>query len=303
MEQRTITTGSDDWLAFYLEQSAITNPRQRAGAFDFLPSEAAEISELLQNVLIHNWKIRSAGIVIDERRRLDIETRPVARLLERIDEAATLPWDVERDIERRIVVDCRHFATLLCSILRHRSVPARVRHGFASYLQPGHSQSHVICEYWDAVASRWERFDPDTLQPCADDSRFISADAAWRGIRAGILDPEQFGYAPDLRGAWCVRWEVVRDFAALNRHEMLTFDIWGLNGTYPYDAPLEPGDALLLDEIALQLRDERINFAALRAIYERDSRLRVPRIIHSQPYTTGRTEMVDLTLDGSMTSV
>jgi len=158
----------------------------------------------------------------------------------------------------------------------------------------------VICEYWDDARGRWALFDPDTLQPCDDETRFISADAAWRGIRAGVLDPAVFGYAPDLRDGWCVRWEFVRDFAALNKREMLTFDIWGLNASYPYDALLEAGDAALLDEIAALLLDEAGTFAALRAIYERDERVKVPRVIRSQPYTTGRMDTIDLVLDGSM---
>lgn len=287
-------------LDFYRKQSAITDPGEHAAVFDGLPAARAEIGPLLHNVLIHNWKIAAAGLALDEQRRADIETRPVARLLQRIEEAGALGWDVERDIGQRLVVDCRHFAALLCSILRHRSVPARTRHGFASYLQAGYSQSHVICEYWDDARGRWTRFDPDTLQPCDDETRFISADAAWRGIRAGVLDPAMFGYAPDLRGGWCVRWEFVRDVAALNKQEMLTFDIWGLNATYPYDAPLEPADASLLDEIAALIHDEAGTFAALRAIYERDERVKVPRVIRSQPYTTGRMDTIDLVLDGSM---
>jgi hypothetical protein len=293
-------TESLSLLDFYRKQSAITDPGEHAPAFGGLPSAPAEIGPLLHNVLIHNWKIAAAGLALDEQRRADIETRPVARLLQRIEEAGALGWDVERDIGQRLVVDCRHFAALLCSILRHRSVPARTRHGFASYLQAGHSQSHVICEYWDDARGRWARFDPDTLQPCDDETWFISADAAWRGIRAGVLDPAMFGYAPDLKGGWCVRWELVRDVAALNKREMLTFDIWGLNATCPYDAPLEPADASLLDEIAALLRDEAGTFAALRAIYERDERVKVPRVIRSQPYTTGRMDTIDLVLDGSM---
>lgn len=293
-------TESLSLLDFYRQQSAITDPGEHVAVFGDLPAAPAEIGRILHNVLVHNWKIVAAGLALDAQRRADIETRPVARLLQRIQEADALGWDVERDIGQRLVVDCRHFATLLCSILRHRSVPARTRHGFASYLQAGHSQSHVICEYWDEAGGGWARFDPDTLQPCDGESRFISADAAWRGIGAGELDPTTFGYAPDLKGGWCVRWELVRDFAALNKQEMLTFDIWGLNATYPYDAPLDPGDASLLDEIAALLHDEGGNFAALRAIYERDERVKVPRAIRSQPYTTGRMETIDLVLDGSM---
>lgn len=291
---------SDDMLQYYAAQSAVTDPKQYAYLYDSLPDTALEISRELQNILLHNWKTYAGGVQLTEQRRAEIEIRPIARLLGRIEELDARPWSVERPMDSRVVIDCRHFATLLCSILRYRGIPARTRHGFASYLQPGHSQSHVVCEYWDATERRWVAVDADTVQQGMPGDRFVTADAAWRSVVAGDMDAAQFGYAPDVRGAWCVRWEVVRDFAALNKQEMLTFDVWGLNASYQYDEDLLPQDAALLNRIATLLEDGRRQFATLRAIYEADERVRVPTTIRSQPYTTGLTHVIDLTADGSM---
>ncbi|WP_429232494.1 transglutaminase-like domain-containing protein [Inquilinus ginsengisoli] len=293
-------SGTGEILEYYRSHSVVTEPREYAHLYDRLPASIEDISRELHNVLIHNWKVYAEGIRLSAERRADIEIRPMARLLGCIERASAQPWDMERPPDSRVVVDCRHFATLLCSVLRHRTVPARTRHGFAWYLEPGHSQSHVICEYWDATAGRWVPVDPDTLQQDMPADRFVTADAAWRGIRAGALDAAQFGYGSDLRGAWCVRWEVIRDFAALNKHEMLTFDVWGLNASYEFNDTLLPRDAALLDRITSLLEDDRRNFSALRAIYEADERVRVPTVIRSQPYTTGLTHEVDLALDGSL---
>lgn len=268
--------------------------------YDSLPDTVEGVSKELQNILLHNWKVYAGGLQLSEPRRAEIEIRPIGRLLARIGEVDARPWGVERTIDSRVVVDCRHFATLLCSVLRHRGIPARTRHGFASYLEPGHSQSHVICEYWDSAHERWVPVDPDTVRQDMPLDQFITADAAWRGLMRGELDPGQFGYASHVRGAWCVRWEVVRDFAALNKQEMLTFDVWGLNASYAHDDSLSPQDVVLLDHITALLEDGRRQFTALRAIYENDERVRVPRVIRSQPYTSGLTHMVDLGFDGSM---
>ena len=291
---------TDDMLEYYGTHSAVTDPKDHAHLYDSLPDTVEDISKVLQHILLHNWKTYAGGLQLTEQRRAEIEIRPVARLLARIQEVDARPWGVERPVDSRVVIDCRHFATLLCSILRHRAIPARTRHGFASYLEPGHSQSHVICEYWDAAENRWVAADADTMQHDVPSDRFVTADAAWRGVLAGELDAAQFGYAPDVRGAWCVRWEVVRDFAALNKQEMLTFDVWGLNASYEYNDTLLPQDAALLNHITTLLQDDRQQFEALRAIYETDERVRVPVVIRSQPYTTGLTHVIDLTLDGSM---
>jgi Transglutaminase-like superfamily len=290
----------DDMLAYYSSQSAITDPGSCAYLYDCLPETVQDISGTLQNILVHNWKFHAQEHQLTEQRRAEIEIRPISRLLERIQNVDSRPWREVRTLDNRVVIDCRHFATLLCSILRHRGIPARTRHGFASYLEPTHSQSHVICEYWDANEARWVAADPDTMRFDVPGDQFITADAAWHGVQSGILDAGQFGYAGDLRGAWCTRWEYVRDFAALNKQEMLTFDIWGINANYEYNAPLLPHDAELLNHISDLLAEHHKHFRVLRAIYDTDMRLRVPTMISSQPYTTGIMHVIDLRLDGSL---
>jgi Transglutaminase-like superfamily len=291
---------NEDMLACYSTQSKISNPGTYAFLYDSLPESVEDISSTLQNILLHTWKVEAHGLQLNQQRRAEIEIRPISRLLERIQNIDARSWGEIRPLDSRVVVDCRHFATLLCSILRHKGIPARTRHGFASYLESTHSQAHVICEYWDASADRWVATDPDTARFDLSGDQFITADAAWRGVHSGSLDAAQFGYAPDLCGAWCIRWEFVRDFAALNKQEMLTFDIWGINANYDYNAALLPQDAALLNHIAALLQDNRAHFKALRDIYDTHEGLRVPTTISSQPYTTGIMHTIDLKLDGSL---
>lgn len=297
-----MSANTTDMLQFYREQSAVTNPRDYAYLFDTLPTDIIEISKVLQNILLHNWKTYAENMQLTEQRRAEIEIRPIARLLARIQEVDTQPWSEEHPVDKRVVIDCRHFATLLCSILRHRGVPTRTRHGFAAYLMPGHKQSHVICEYWDEAQQRWIGADADTVQVDIAADRFLTAGDAWQRCRRGEMDPLELGYAPDARGLWCARWEIVRDLAALNKQEMLTFDVWGLNETYEYNADLSAEDTELLDRIASMHAAEQQHFAELRSIYLEDERVRVPAVAKSQPYTTGLTHMIDLKQEGSMDS-
>jgi hypothetical protein len=54
------------------------------------------------------------------------------------------------------VVGCRRDSTLLfVSLARHKGIPARMRVGFAAYLQPGLMIDHVVAQAWDEAAGRW----------------------------------------------------------------------------------------------------------------------------------------------------
>lgn len=287
-------------LIFYTTHSAVTDPGDHAELYDLLPKTIGDVSKTLHHILLQHWKAAAEEPYESSRRCADIEIRPIAKLLSRIRDVDTRSWDHPRLENSRVLVDCRHFATLLCSVLRHRGIPARVRHGFASYLEYGHNQSHVVCEYWDEAEARWVVADPDTLQHDVSTEQFTTADAVWRALRMGGVDPMLFGYGPDLRGSWCVRWEVVRDLAALNKQEMLTFDIWGMNAHYGYNQELSLADAALLDHIAALLADGDRHLSVLNEIYATSERLRVPPVIITHPYTTGIRHSVDLLLDGSM---
>ena len=49
---------------------------------------------------------------------------------------------MERKPEERLVVSCRFHSMLLASILKYQEVPARVRVGFANYLDKKNNKRH-----------------------------------------------------------------------------------------------------------------------------------------------------------------
>jgi hypothetical protein len=107
--------------------------------------------------------------------------------------------------------------------------------------------------------------------------QFLVAADAWEQCRRGAADPSRFGIGfADLRGLWFVAGDLVRDLAALNKIEMLPWDIWGAQPRP--DRSLDANQLAFFDRAALT-REPDAAFAELRSLYESDDRLRVPPIV------------------------
>jgi AraC-like DNA-binding protein len=122
---------------------------------------------------------------------------------------------------------------------------------------------------------RWRLADPELSERHLDHYRigfdpfdvprdqFLVGGRAWQRCRGGDADPETFGLAPELaqpRGLSFVRGHVVQDLAALNKMELLLWDVWGL-----MEADVG-AELALLDEVAehTQAAD---GFADARRLY------------------------------------
>jgi hypothetical protein len=279
-----------DPLEYYARPGPMTDPQEQASLLAGLPTDMAALCQVVQGLLLHMMWAERYGVQLPPERRQETEIRHVAQKLQRIQELDARPLTVARPLERRVVSECRDFSTLLCAMLRHRGVPARARCGFATYFLPDHYEDHWVCEYWKSDEQRWVmvdaqldqfqrqvlgiQFDPLDVPP----DGFLPAGKAWLLCRAGQADPDKFGIF-DMHGLWFIRGDLVRDVAALNKMELLPWDIWGLIGKEEQD--ISPEDMALLDQVAaLTVADNRA-FPALRALYETDARLRVPPVIKS----------------------
>jgi hypothetical protein len=88
---------------------------------------------------------------------------------------------------------------------------------------------------------------------------------------------------------WFIAGNVLRDLAALNRMELLPWDVWGL--MQMNDAGLLDGEkGTLLDRVAAVTLAGDATLPEVRAIYE-DDRLRVPPMVfnalRNAPETVG----------------
>jgi len=197
----------------------------------------------------------------------------------------------------------RDFATLLCAMVRHRDVPARVRFGFSTYFQPSFNCDHVVCEYWNGEERRWTLVDPQmdgphcrlnhlTFDPHdVPHDRLIPAGRAWQLCRTGQEDPDCFGVDSPTRGLWFIQSYLVHDLAALNRMELLCWDCWGLADSRP-DEEASHEELALLDGIAALTLAGDAAFLAIRDLYESEDRLRVPATLKS--YSPNGNRRVDL---------
>jgi hypothetical protein len=102
--------------------------------------------------------------------------------------------------------------------------------------------------------------------------QFVTGGRAWQMCRAGEADPNKFGIF-EWHGIWFVRGDLIRDFLALNKVEILPWDGgWG----FLADEDEAKMEADLMDHIAeLSLAGDEA-FAEIRATYESDPRFHVP---------------------------
>lgn len=288
-------------LDFYATQGAMSDPRKYAGLLDDLPRDIPSLVRVVQGLLVHVFWAERYGLPLSDERKQEVNIRSAAREFERILELDPAPFTVARPLEKRLVANCRDFTLLLTSMLRHQGVPARARCGFGTYFLPNHYEDHWVCEYWSAAEQRWVMVDAqlDEFQHKAlgiqfnslnmPPLQFVTGGWAWTQCRAGKDDPDKFGIFT-LRGMWFIRGDLGRDFAALNKMELLPWDGWGL-ADKP-DPEITDEENALLDHVAQLTLDMDESFAAVRTLYEEDKRVGVPEQIRS--YQNGATLTVEL---------
>lgn len=277
-------------LDFYAAPTAMTFGGKYAALFDELPNDISELTRIIQGLVLYEYVASNFyGFTIPNERKSETHIRPVESMLERLFALNEQPLSVSRSVDKRLVGICHHFALLLVAMLRAKGISARYRCGFGSYFNPPYFEEHVVCEYWNTAEARWVLVDPqfdevwreklkiehDVLDVPRD--RFIIAGDAWVQCRAGEANPLKFGiFKGELRGLWFIAGEIVRDVAALNKMEMLPWDVWG--AIPPSDEPLNDGQLEFFDYLATLTRSPDISFTKLRT-YEDDNPLHVPTTV------------------------
>ena len=289
--------------AFYASHSAYSSPGSVVSPYAELPDDPAALARIARNLMIHRVEGPLFGYDIPrDRLHNDAETRYIDDILQLIADRDRAPLTQRREVDRRFVGICRDFALLLCSFLRHKGVPARVRSGFADYFEPvDFHWDHVVTEYWDRERG-WRLADPQLADPLVTDrfqvtfdpmdvprARFLVAGAAWRSIRAGQHDPARFGLlledAP-LVGNCFVAGNVKLDLACLNKVETLLWDLWGVRA----EAGEELTDEVVkLYDRASDLTAGAVDFDQARELFATDDRLRVPATVLSNAPFNGPT--------------
>jgi len=284
--RKTMTT-REHILDFYSRPGLTTSPGRHADLFDSLPNDVGALLSIVQGLALHEFVAPSFyGVTISDERKNESHIREPERMLDRLLELDDRMLNVARPPERRLVGVCRHFVVLLLTMLRAKHIPARCRCGFGSYFNPGFFEDHVVCEYWNAAEQRWVLVDPqfdevwrnglkiehDILDVPRD--RFLIAADAWARCRTGGSDAARFGiFKGNLRGLWFIAANLVHEVAALNKIEMLRWDVWGAM-PHPDTSP-KTDDLAFFDHLAALTRQPDASFGELRRLYQGDGRLRV----------------------------
>ena len=268
---------------FYAQHSPITALRDKVSLAADLPTSVPEIVRTVRGLLIHSGWAQFYGCKFEEVRSEELYLRTLPEMLGGIEALDPSPLTQTRQPQRRLVSLCRDFSVLLIALLRHQERPARLRVGFAGYFGDKNPQfwDHRLAEYWNDERERWVMVDAmvdevvmRTLSHPVDPlntnstSPFLLAGEVWRGCRAGQLDPQDFGDAPDDKGMAPIRYALLHDFDALNKVEVLGFDAWHPLIDKP-ERDLTEKDYAFLDEVADLTVHADQNLPKLRNTYER----------------------------------
>ncbi len=279
--------------AYYDRPGMMTSAGKHAAMLGTLPSDVDDLVRIVQGVTLHEYVAGDLyGFRIPEARKNESHIRSAEELVNQILALDARPLSVARPVEKRLIGVCRHFVVLLAAMLRAKGIAARVRCGFGTYFNPGYFEDHVVCEVWSVTERRWLLVDPqfdeiwkkalkidhDVLDVPRD--RFLTAADAWTLCRADKADPQRFGiFKGDLRGLWFVAANLVHDVAALNKMELLRWDVWG--GMRGPGQPLTDDQLAFFDRLAVLTHAPDASFNELRGLYEADERLRVPAMVYN----------------------
>lgn len=251
-----------------------------------LPDEPRQLCAVIQGLLIHPLWGHRYGVSTDPvRADEEQQARSVVEIIDNVLGRDDAPLSYARPPEKRAFGTCRNFSLILCSALRCKGVPARLRCGFATYFEAEPFEDHWICEYWSEDEKYWVRVDPqlDAVQsevlgiefdPCdVPIDAYLYAGEAWTMCRRERAAAEDFGY-DGLSGMGFIKGNIVRDILALNKIETLPWDGgWGILGGNYLDE-VDRDELGYIDRLARCSANSLVHLA--QSFFHDDEKIRFP---------------------------
>jgi len=222
-------------IEFYTSQSDFTDPKDLQFLYDGLSFSISDLCMIVQGLLIHTGHLKKYSI--EDQKKRDQNIRDIHGILSKTDMIHFSSLFVPRLPRERIPCICRDFSLLLCSFLRYLGIPSRARCGFATYFVPNFYEDHWICEYWDFEKETWIRVDAqlDSVQmgelhidfdpQNVPENKFVSAGEVWQKGKIGKISSSDIGFSLlDEKGIWYAKENMIRDFMALNKCEIMYCD-------------------------------------------------------------------------------
>ena len=131
----------------------MTDPGGFSAALASLGTEPRAVVNGIQGLLIHGETLIYYGISAPTD-AFDRTTLAVRDRLRSIAAADPGPFTQARPPESRSLGTCRDYALAFCAVMRTHGMPARLRCGFAAYLEAGRWEDHWLGE---VLRSEWEK--------------------------------------------------------------------------------------------------------------------------------------------------
>lgn len=259
------------------DASGMADAGRLASLFSSLPDDVAGLARVVQGLMLHEHLASTYGEVLTPARREGSQIRDVAAILEAMMAIDGRALDCPRPPDKRLIGVCRHFTLLMVTLLRAKGYAARSRCGFGTYFEAGRFVDHWVAEYWHEAEQRWvmvdaqiddilkARFKPDFDVLDVPRDRFVVAGDGWTQVREGRAKAGQFGIM-HMWGDWFIAGNLIRDVAALNKVEMLPWDVWG--AMPPFNEPMAPDTFALFDWLAALTRTPDTPLKEIRALYD-----------------------------------
>ncbi len=226
----------------YLEYGLFTYPGLYEDYLKTLPDDVRELGLLLRKNFIHRTTLAAGNVGTNADLKYgDMTKVPWYRQAEDDNLATTAAMlaeffrrdqnglTMDRKVEDKVVLTCRYVSILMASILKAKTIPARVRAGFAGYFEGEKvAWDHWITQYWNKTEDRWITMDVDgSLHRTGFDMYDIpegkfewSADA-WLAVREKRRDGSYFNNAGGFKGLITIAWQLFYDFHCLMNSEIM----------------------------------------------------------------------------------
>ena len=282
-------------LDHYLKYGMFTYPGLYEEYFKSLPDDIRKIGHLVRWSLIHRttleWGNTSTNsdlkfgdmTKVPKYRQVEDDNLPttaamLAELFRRDEKGLTL----ERKVEDKLILTCRHLCVLMASVLKSKGIPTRVRSGFAGYWPwAKKSSDHWVNQYWDRKENRWIAIDVDgsfhnvgfDMYDIPEGKFDYSADA-WLNVRQGKIDGNHFLNADGTPGLMAIGWELFYDFHCLMNNEVIYLHHPKIVMPGVFEK-LSENELRKIDELAKLLQNPDENFDKLQKIWKTDKEFRL----------------------------
>ncbi len=286
----------DKILQHYLDFSSFTNPGCYKDTLrKDLPNNIREIGFFVRSQILHRVEVgmsitgkgnikRSDKNGLPWYRQPEDDNYPTAvAILSELYRRDNRGFVKDRLAKDKLVLTCRFVAVLMASILKSKSIPTRVRSGFAPYFPifKGKSVDHWINQYWDKTEKRWITIDVDgslsglKFDPYdMPDGVFDYSSDAWLNARKGKINPSYFQNAGGYEGLVVIAWELFYDFHCLMNHEII-YAHHPSFVTLKNFPQLKEEELNKIDELAYLMQKPDDNFNELLKIWETNRQFRL----------------------------